>query len=296
MVNILKNRILIGVLLAIGLGLLLVPSTIYANLFVGLIEKNIDRSKIFVSLDEPELTFIGLSFEQVTIRPRQAPLLIALKDVRVRLGLRKILSEGLQILIDGTWLDGSVQIELSPMKRKAKIQLAEVHLTQLPLLEGFGFEQALLRGSATVQERAELTPPLALDIIQISLDKVTKREPTTLDPRITGAPIPITIPALSDTSLELQGKINGEEIHLPVVRLLSSLGNLEGTISIKEPNAFEPEVLVRLDGILSEAGFEIFGGPLELFSKRQISSHSQPFTFELTNPLRPVPKIQISPR
>lgn len=296
MVKILKNRILIGALLAVVLGLLLVPSTIYANLFVGLIEKNIDRSKVFVSLDEPDLAFIGLSFEQVTIRPRQAPLLIALKDVRVRLGLRKILSEGLQILIDGTWLDGTVQIELSPMRREAKIQLAEVDLTQLPLLEGFGFEQALLRGSATISERPELTPPLALEIVHISLDKVTKREPTTLDPRITGSPVPITIPALSDTSLELQGKANGEEIDIPVLRLLSSLGNLEGTISMKQPSAFEPEVLVRLDGILSEDGFEIFGGPLELLSKRQISSHSQPFTFELTNPLRPIPKIQISPR
>ena len=296
MAKILKNRILIGALLAVVLGLLLVPSTIYANLFVGLIEKNIDRSKVFVSLDEPDLAFIGLSFEQVTIRPRQAPLLIALKDVRVRLGLRKILSEGLQILIDGTWLDGTVQIELSPMKREANIQLAAVDLTQLPLLAGFGFEQALLRGSATVLERSELTPPLTLDTVDISLDKVTKPEPTTLDQRITGSPIPITIPALSDTSLELRGKANGEEIDIPVLRLLSSLGNLEGTLSIKQPNAFEPEVLVRLDGILSEDGFEIFGGPLELLSKRQISSHSQPFTFELTNPLRPIPKIQISPR
>ncbi|MGA1192640.1 MAG: hypothetical protein ACO3XO_10215, partial [Bdellovibrionota bacterium] len=153
-----------------------------------------------------------------------------------------------------------------------------------------------LRGSATVLERPEISPPLALETIHISLDKVTKPEPTTLDPRITGSPIPITIPALSDTSLELRGSANGEEIHIPVLRLLSSLGNLEGTVSIRQLNAFEPEIDVQLDGILSEAGFEIFGGPLELFSKRQITSHSQPFTFKLTNPLRPLPKIQISPR
>ncbi|MGA1192701.1 MAG: hypothetical protein ACO3XO_10525, partial [Bdellovibrionota bacterium] len=140
MANIIKNKIFIGVLLAIVLGLLLVPSTIYANLFVGLIEKNIDRSKVFISLDEPELAFIGLSFKQITIRPRQAPLLFTLKDARIRLSIRNLLSEGLQILVDGTWLDGTVQIELSPMKQRAKIQLAEVELTQLPLLESFGFE------------------------------------------------------------------------------------------------------------------------------------------------------------
>jgi len=291
----LKSRVLWGLLAAVLLGLFLVPRTIYASLIVRLIEKNIRTSEIFISMLEPDLAFIGISFQEIVIRPRQSPILLSLENVRIRLGLKKIFSTGPQLLIDGDWLGGHLEITANASSRQAVAQLRNADVTRLPFVGGLGFQQAQLQGRISITENPAADPPFEFESIEIMLDKINKSEETTLYPQLTGLPMPITIPALIESSIEIKGSVNPELVNITQARLLSSLGNLEGTVRIDRPNSYDREIAVGLDGILSEGGFKLLKGPVELFSKKRVTSHSQPFRLDFRVPPKPF-SLEISPR
>ena len=288
-----KRKILSFILGAILCGLLLVPTSTYANLIVNSIISQIDSAKVYVAVKEPSFTFIGLYQEEITVRPAKSPVGITLSEVRITPLFSDLFRGALTLKVSGKWLGGNALLHWRPLADEVSIKVVGAAIHSLPMLQFVGVTAGQLSSEVVglhFQKNGKVDRVRGFKVEVSGIEKpLSSKIPKGLLP----LPAPIEIPPLNNTSLELSGSADSEKVQLDSSKFKSSIGKLSGTVNFvhKRPQTID----LQMDGLVTESGMPLFKDMLSLFSRGKVKQANQPFTITATGRVKPIPNIKISP-
>ncbi|MCI5066714.1 hypothetical protein MRY87_13415 [bacterium] len=306
------KKILIFFLIAIVLGFSLVPSSTYANLITKALLRQIDTTTVFVSVRDPDLAFIGLRTRELLVRPKSSLFGLSLKEVRIVPLFSDLLRGRVTLKVTGRWLQGDLSLLWQPNEDTISLSLVGTELHRFPFFQGLGFQGGILNTELTDLAFRRDGSLRSVKNLTIALSDISKPRPSSLPPALLGLPLEVSIPRLSETSLQLSLRTaplargasapgeppltaeNDEQLIIEEAKLLSNLGELSGsgTTLLRSPHHLD----LNFTGTLKKPGFRLLEDPIKLFSSGKITGPDQPFTTIITGPLRPIPLIKITPK
>ncbi|MCB0330970.1 MAG: hypothetical protein KDD70_14970 [Bdellovibrionales bacterium] len=288
-----RRKVLGFILVATVFGLILVPSSTYANLLFGLFENQLNTPAVQISVEEPDFFLFGVSSGRIIVRPKRSFMPIVLEQAKVKPLFASLFRGAPKFQLTGKWLNGNIELLWSPTERVATLEIQDSSLASLPTLQALGFEDGKLSTKIERLAMSDSGEVVEVSGASLSLDHISKPEDTVIPKFLLPIPMKVTIPALKDTSLKVQGAGTPKLVQIDDLEFGSNIGRLSGNGRF---DAGTPQTLsLKLKGILTEKGFEHLGDYLRMFSNGRVSRAHQPFTVTSQGPIRPAPNIRIAP-
>ncbi len=253
-----------------------------SNLAVGHLQRELRKSGIYTTLQEPRLRFVGLSTPDVLLHIQGSLLSFPLKDLDIDLSPAQALTGTLDARAQASLYNGQIHLHGKRIGEvvQAELDFQGVNISENPQIAGFGITSGNLSGNIT---DFSLHGKEILGEAHINIEKLEKPDQTKLAALLTGLPFDITLPAFLKGNISLELKAAANTLYIKNFVFKSSLGDiqLEGTAGTQGAHALKLKGAVRL----SESGAEELGDYLPLLSLGKLKKTDTSFKFTTTGNL-----------
>ncbi|NMC61979.1 MAG: type II secretion system protein GspN [SAR324 cluster bacterium] len=237
-----------------------------------------------MKMDNVACGILGCKAEGVTVSLQHAFMYLRIDELNIRPKFVGILLGGPQLRMTGQLYRGNFISELRIQPKESIISgsviVTGLEVAEIPQLSGIG----LVAGTLDFTLNSIVVKPDSLGFAsgEVRIVGASKPQKTSLPPLLTGAALPIDIPAMREVNVQMIGQMRDDKLTLKEGRLASSLGlvQMEGEVSFSQKSR---SVGLGLNGRieLSKEGTREISSLIGLEGKGVDASAAQKFDFQL---------------
>jgi len=182
-----------------------------------------------VKMDNVACGILGCKAEGVTVSVQHAFMYLRLDELNIRPKPVGILFGGPQLRITGQLYKGNFISELRIQPKESiangSVIVTGLEVAEIPQLSGIGLVAGIL--DFTFNSVVIKSDSLGFSNGEVRIIGASKPQKTSLPPLLTGAALPIDIPAMKEVNLQIIGEMRDNKLTLNEGKLASSLGLMQ---------------------------------------------------------------------
>ncbi|MEZ4754746.1 MAG: hypothetical protein R3A13_10645 [Bdellovibrionota bacterium] len=268
-------------LIVIFLSLFMLDTKVLGRYFTSSAIDMISSDQVSISIQDPDLHLLGVTGSELNILFPKTLLSVPLRSPRVDVSFKSLLSLNPRTKISAKVFNGQLDAELTSGREiKITAKSFQMELASIPQFAALGVTNGLLSlnfdpliiGDNLIQ---------TLDA-QVDIDKLRKPQESTIQGKLIGSPLDITIPKIESFTGHAKIMIENSTINFQPVEIKSSLaainGDFKGSIN-KEGRIVGGKGQFSIN--LSNAGTREFGNFLPLLSSGKLKKSDKSFILKL---------------